>query len=110
MAAACGTIFAIAFAQPVGKSHKFSKIQFVIARKDFPPVGCRLLRLLKGRGGGMPTTIAKSAAEYRERAKKLRLAAENTHLTETRHQLLLGAEDYDDLAESHDLTDRQAAE
>jgi hypothetical protein len=57
----------------------------------------------------MLTTIAKSAAEYRERAKKLRLAAENSRLTETRHQLLLVAADYEDLAESHDLIERQAA-
>jgi hypothetical protein len=58
----------------------------------------------------MPTTSSKSAAEYRERAKKLRLAAEHSRLTETRHQLLLVAEDYEDLAERRDdLIDRQAA-
>jgi len=58
----------------------------------------------------MPTTITKTAAEYRERAKKVRLAAERTDVVETRHQLLLVAEDYEDLAESHDLTNCQAAE
>ena len=58
----------------------------------------------------MPTTITKSAAEYRERAKKLRLAAESTRVTEIRHQLLLVAEDYEDLAENHDLIERQAAD
>ena len=57
----------------------------------------------------MPTTITKSAAEYRERAKKLRLAAESSHLIETRGQLLLVTEDYDDLAETLDLIDCQAA-
>jgi hypothetical protein len=46
----------------------------------------------------MPT-IPKSAAEYRERAKKLRLAAETALLNETRCQLLVVALDYEDLAE-----------
>lgn len=54
----------------------------------------------------MPTTIAKSAAEYRKRAKKLRLAAETALLAETRHQLLVVASDYEDFAEGVDLTDR----
>ena len=61
------------------------------------------------RGDDMPTTVTKSAAEYRERAKKLRLAAESSHPIETRGQLLLVAEDYDDLAETLDLIDCQAA-
>lgn len=46
----------------------------------------------------MPTPPIKSAAEYRERAKKLRLAAETTLVDETRHQLLVVANNYDDLA------------
>jgi hypothetical protein len=49
----------------------------------------------------MPT-IPKSAAEYRERAKKLRLAAETAFLTETRCQLLVIALDYEELAEDVD--------
>jgi hypothetical protein len=53
----------------------------------------------------MPTQSIKSAAEYRERAKKLRLAAEISFVVETRHQLLVVAEDYEDLAESADLTE-----
>jgi hypothetical protein len=53
----------------------------------------------------MPTPYIKSAAEYRERAKKLRLAAETSFVVETRHQLLVVAEDYEDLAESADLTE-----
>lgn len=47
----------------------------------------------------MPT-LAQSAAEYQKRAQKLRLAAETAHTDETRHQLLIIAEDYDELAES----------
>jgi len=47
----------------------------------------------------MLTPSIRSAAEYRERAKKLRLAAETTLIVETRQQLLTVAEDYDHLAE-----------
>jgi len=58
----------------------------------------------------MPTPRIKSAAEYRERAKKLRLAAETTRLAETRHQLIIIAEDYEDLADNVDMTEwRQAS-
>lgn len=47
----------------------------------------------------MPT-LEQSAAEYQKRAQKLRLAAETAHSDETRHQLLIIAQDYDELAES----------
>lgn len=57
----------------------------------------------------MPTPVTKSAAEYRELAKKLRLAAASSDLIETRAQLLLVAEDYEDLAQSLDLIERHAA-
>jgi hypothetical protein len=57
----------------------------------------------------MPTLRIKSAAEYRERAKKLRLAAETTSLAETRHQLLITAKDYEDLADDADMTDWREA-
>jgi hypothetical protein len=50
----------------------------------------------------MPTPI-KSAAEYQERSKKLRLAAETALSDETRRQLLIIANDYDDLAKSATL-------
>jgi hypothetical protein len=51
----------------------------------------------------MPTLSIKSAAEYRERAKKLRLAAETARHRDTRHQLLVIAADYEELAEDIDL-------
>jgi hypothetical protein len=60
-------------------------------------------------GFGMPTPRIKSAAEYRERAKKLRLAAETTSLAETRYQLLVIAEDYDDLADNVAMTEGRQA-
>jgi len=53
----------------------------------------------------MPT-IAKSAAEYQERAQKLRLAAETSYSDETRRQLLTVAQDYDELAKSAALIAR----
>jgi hypothetical protein len=53
----------------------------------------------------MPTT-AKSAAEYQERAQKLRLAAETCYSDETRRQLLTVAQDYDELAEGAALIAR----
>ena len=54
----------------------------------------------------MPTPRIKSAAEYRERAQKLRLAAETALFTETRQQLLIIAEDYEELADGTALIDR----
>lgn len=55
--------------------------------------------LITAWGSCMPTT-AKLAAEYLERAQKLRLAAETSHSDETRRQLLTVAQDYDELAQS----------
>jgi hypothetical protein len=56
--------------------------------------------VLKPRLGDDMPTLAKSAAEYQERAQKLRLAAETVLFDETRRQLLTIAQDYDELAES----------
>jgi hypothetical protein len=60
-------------------------------------------------GNGMPTPQIRSAADYRERAKKLRIAAETVALAETRYQLLAGAEDYETLAKCLDQIDRPRA-
>lgn len=49
---------------------------------------------------GMPTRPTKSAAEYQERAQKLKLAAAMALFTETRRQLLTTARDYEELATS----------
>jgi hypothetical protein len=58
----------------------------------------------------MPTQQIRSAAvDYRERAKKLRIAAETTVLTETRYQLLASAEEYETLAKCLDQMDRPRA-
>jgi hypothetical protein len=76
------------------------------------PHECTVVDVVSRLGGSvMPTPGIKSAAEYRERAKKLRLAAETTSLAETRYQLLVIAEDYDDLADNVDMTEwRQASD
>jgi len=55
----------------------------------------------------MPTPRSKSAAEYRKRAQRLRLAAETALFTETRQQLLTIAEDYEELADSAASIDRR---
>jgi len=57
----------------------------------------------------MPTRI-KSAAEYRERAKKLRLAARTVRCAEMRQQLLIIAEDYEGLADSAVLISQHYAD
>ena len=55
-------------------------------------------------------TLMKSAAEYREHAKKLRLAARKVRCTQTRQQLLIVAEYYEDLADSAVLISQHYAE
>jgi hypothetical protein len=47
---------------------------------------------------------AKLAAEYLERAQRLRLAAHTTRSADTRDQLLTVAGDYEELAESAELS------
>jgi hypothetical protein len=55
----------------------------------------------------MPIPRSKSAAEYRKRAQRLRLAAETALVTEMRQQLLTTAEDYEELADSTASIDRR---
>lgn len=52
----------------------------------------------------MPMHHAKLAAEYLERAQRLRLAAHTTQSLDTRDQLLTVAGDYEELAESVELS------
>ena len=55
-------------------------------------------------GVAMPMHHANLAAEYLERAQRLRLAAHTTQSLDTRDQLLTVAGDYEELAERAELS------